>query len=85
VVIRKGRLEEWQEINLFGKIRMTGFVYECDTFDEGEETFTSGIVKYHSVMGKLFIETESGSSYELGTPVAKDKSIEEIINNYKTN
>lgn len=58
---------------------MAGNVYECEAFEEGEEMVTSPIVSYHTKMGQLFIETQSGSWYKLGTPSKQDRTAEEIF------
>ncbi len=64
----KGRIEEWLEINLFGKQRVAGFVYECEGFDDGDELITSPIDDIYQIGEQLFLDTESGSTYKLGKP-----------------
>jgi hypothetical protein len=80
--MREGRIESWQEVDFFGGTRIAGNVYECEAFGEGEEMFTSPIVKYHGVMGKLIVETQSGSMYRLGVPANKDRTVQEIFESY---
>lgn len=80
--MRKGRIEDWQEINFFGHKRVFGKVYECDAFEEGEEMFTSQIVTYHTIMGSTVVETQSGSMYHLGKPAEKQETFQEIIKRF---
>lgn len=77
--MRKGRIENWQELKALGGIRIFGNVYECDTFEEGEEMFTSILVRYHSVLGSLMAETQSGSMYHLGKAKDKPETLKEIL------
>lgn len=77
--MRKGRIENWQEINFFGGTRIFGNIYECDAFQEGEEMFTSEVVKYHTVMGQTVVETRSGSMYHLGAAATKERTMQEIV------
>lgn len=80
--MRKGRIENWQEINLLGGTRILGNVYESDAFEEGEEMFTSLIAKYHNVLGSLVVETTSGSMYHLGKPADKPQTLKEVFAKY---
>jgi hypothetical protein len=77
--MRKGRIENWQEIDFFRQVRIAGNVYECDAFEEGEIMFTNGVVEYHTVMGQLVVETKSGSMYHLGKPALKPRTLKEIV------
>ena len=77
--MRKGRIENWQEIQVFGGTRIFGNVYECDAFEDGEEMITSELVKYHNILGSLVAETRSGSMYHLGKPVENPETLKEIM------
>jgi len=77
--MRKGKLENWQEVQWGRQIRIHGNVYGCDSFQTGEEMITNEVVEYHGVMGSLIVETRSGSMYTLGTPADRERTLEEIF------
>lgn len=76
---RTGRLENWHEVVIGRQRCMFGNVYECNTFQHGEEMITSQIVNYFHVGGVLFIETYSGSVYQLGEPARVDRTMQQIF------
>ena len=80
-----GRLEQWQTLDFMGCTRLFGYVYERDAAEEGEEWITSELVKYHTVMGQMIAETQSGSMYQLGTPAEKDRTPKEIFTSLMDN
>jgi len=87
--MRKARLENWQEIQIFGRTCLVGDVYDCQvtsenekTFQDGEEMISSAIIKYHEMMGQTVAETKSGSMYHLGKPAEKDRNLQEIFGKY---
>ena len=77
--IRQGRLENWHEVKIGKQNCMFGNVYDCDAFQHGEEMVTSQIVNYFHVGGVLFIETYSGSIYQLGEPAKADRTMQQIF------
>jgi hypothetical protein len=84
--MRKARLENWQEVNLFGRTCIVGNVYDCEVtedgervFENGEEMFTSQIIEYHNMMGQTTVETKSGSMYHLGVPKSQEETLQEIV------
>jgi hypothetical protein len=77
--MRKGRIENWQELELFGRTVVTGNIYGCEKFEDGEEMWTSGIVEYRNMIGQTVVETQSGSVYHLGEPAEKDRTLQEIF------
>lgn len=80
--MRKGRIEDWQEISFFSQKRIFGKVYECDAFEEGEEMFTSEVVAYHNTFGSTVVETKSGSMYHLGKKAEKEETFKEIVKRF---
>ena len=77
--MRTGRIENWQLVELFGETRLTGNVYECDTFEEGEEFISSPVVKYHPGITGQIAETRSGSMYQLGAPAERIRDVADIF------
>jgi hypothetical protein len=80
--MRKGRIENWQEVEFFKQTRIYGNVYECDAFEEGEGMMTNELVKYHAVFGTTVAETRSGSMYTLGKPADTPRTLKEIFAEY---
>jgi len=81
--MRKGRIEDWQEFNFFGQTRIAGRIYGCDKFEDGEEMFTNEVVKYHTIMGQLVVETKSGSMYHLGKPAESERTLADMVKDYQ--
>lgn len=80
--MRKGRLENWQEVDFSGQTRIYGNVYECDAFEEGEGMITNELIRYHTVFGTTVAETRSGSMYTLGKPAESRRTLKEIFAEY---
>jgi len=80
--MRKGTIENWQEVDVFGTTRIAGHVYGCGSFREGTEFITSPVIKYHTIMGQMIVETESGSMYQLGKPAEQDRTFKEIVSDH---
>ncbi|MHA2279989.1 MAG: hypothetical protein ACXAC5_03810 [Promethearchaeota archaeon] len=87
--MRKARLENWQEVQLFGRTCLVGNVHECEVTDEGEKVFEEGeemisseVVHYHDMMGQVVAETKSGSRYHLGVPKKDQETLTEIMGKY---
>lgn len=82
--MRKGRLENWQEISWCGHIRIAGYIHgmtgeHSDEFKEGSMMTTNRVAKRHTFMGQTVVETDSGSLYELGVPADISKTAQDVI------
>lgn len=76
----KGRLEDWQEVTLWnGKVHISGDCFDSEAFPKGERMVTSSLVQYHTLFGKLCVETASGSMYELGEPTKEELTFADIV------